>query len=325
MITEESRLGTLQQAIELAGRAPSLHNSQPWLFRLGPRQVELYADHRRWLPSTDTDQRDLLLSCGAALHHLRIALAVAGVHTTVHRLPDPNDPKHLATVELDTSTALDAQRELATAIPDRRSDRRPFSHWPIPEAFQRQLTERASEQGGLLRVITDAWARGVLVAAIHQAATAQDQVPGYRSELESWTGREGDDGIPRANLLRTMPAPVESSRAFGVGDIETTIEERPEDATLMVLGSTSDDPLSQLRAGEAMSAVLLQATQLGLAGCPLSQPLEIGATRKILQDQVLGGTLSPEIVFRFGWAPAGEPLPPTPRRPVSDIIELLPS
>ena len=69
-----------------------------------------------------------------------------------------------------------------------------------------------------------------------------------------------------------------------------------------------------------MSAVLLEATRQGLGNCPLSQPLEVGSTRETLQNDVLGGTLSPQVVLRIGWAQE-DPLPPTPRRPVEEIIE----
>ena len=68
---------TVRAAIELASRAPSVHNSQPWRWMVGPHSVHLYADLRRWLPATDADGRDLVVSCGAALHHLRVALAAA--------------------------------------------------------------------------------------------------------------------------------------------------------------------------------------------------------------------------------------------------------
>ena len=111
----------------------------------------------------------------------------------------------------------------------------------------------------------------------------------------------------------------------GTEGIETVETGEPEAPTLMVLGTASDDRLSQLRAGEALSAVLLQAAHFGLATSPLSQPLEIGATRQILQDDVLDGTLSPQIVLRLGWAPADSPLPPTPRRPAAEIIDPLPT
>lgn len=89
----------------------------------------------------------------------------------------------------------------------------------------------------------------------------------------------------------------------------------------MVLGTTSDGPLSQLRAGEALSAVLLDATELGLAACPLSQPFEVGRTRTLIRDELFGGTLAPQLVLRVGWAPTGPALPPTPRRPVDQAID----
>jgi hypothetical protein len=87
--------------------------------------------------------------------------------------------------------------------------------------------------------------------------------------------------------------------------------------------TTSDDPLSQLRAGEALSAVLLHATDLGLATCPLSQPLEIPATRRAIRDEILDGTLCPQLVLRIGWA-CGPPLPATPRRSQLDVVDQLP-
>jgi hypothetical protein len=107
--------------------------------------------------------------------------------------------------------------------------------------------------------------------------------------------------------------------------IEQADSGEPDGAVLLVLGTASDDPLSQLRAGEALSAVLLHATEVGLAtSCPLSQPLEVGTSRVVLRAEVLDGTVSPQLVLRVGWAPIGPPLPPTPRRPIDDTIERLP-
>jgi hypothetical protein len=56
----------------------------------------LYADRTRHLVDTDPDQRDLIISCGAALHHLRVALAAAGLAASVDHLPNPDDSDHLA-------------------------------------------------------------------------------------------------------------------------------------------------------------------------------------------------------------------------------------
>ena len=82
----------LNDALVRAVRAPSVHNSQPWRWRVGPHGVDLYTDATRRLPRTDPDGRDQVMSCGAALHHLLVALADAGQGARVRRIPDPARP-----------------------------------------------------------------------------------------------------------------------------------------------------------------------------------------------------------------------------------------
>jgi nitroreductase len=319
MIIDRVDARTVQGAVELALRAPSIHNSQPWRWEVGEHTVHLFADPTRWLPTTDADGRDLVVSCGAALHHLRVALAAAGLHTTVARVPDSTEDDRLATVELRPGDVSDADLALASRITQRRSDRRPFADWPVPADFLHRLERAASDLGAILRVIDDDWARGELVTAIREAAEAQAEMPEYRAELAAWTGRRtGDSGIPAANLPGEPAQRVETTREFSPGDLEMISRPGPDPAALAVLGTASDDTLSRLRAGEALSAVLLQAAALGLGSCPLSQPLEIGSTRSMLRDRVLGGTLSPQIVIRLGWPPVDAPLPATPRRPYQE-------
>jgi nitroreductase len=92
-----------------------------------------------------------------------------------------------------------------------------------------------------------------------------------------------------------------------------------------MIATSSDNTLSRLRAGEATSAALLTATRLRLAACPMSQPLEIGQTRRVLRDEVLDGAAEPQLLLRLGWATtAAEPLPFTPRRNLGDVLGDLP-
>ncbi|MGY2002678.1 hypothetical protein [Blastococcus sp. SYSU DS1024] len=132
MLTTRLDRTTVRAAVALANRAPSVHNSQPWRWRIGTSSIHLFADPDRALPITDPQQRGLIISCGAALHHLRVALLATGSASQVHRLPDPARPDHLAAVELSPAQPTADDLALAQAIENRRSDRRVFSTWPVP-------------------------------------------------------------------------------------------------------------------------------------------------------------------------------------------------
>jgi len=317
---------TVRSALSLAAAAPSVHNSQPWRWVVGPHTVRLYADLARWLPATDTRGRDMIVSCGAALHHARVALAAAGLASSVHRMPDIDEPDHLAVLHLHPRTADDTDLTLAAAIMRRRTDRRPFTDWEVPAAFVDELSERAADHGAQLRPVTGARSRARLIEAMQVAAAAQESNVAYLAEHASWNGRYADvEGIPSVDLVRDAVASGGATvRRFSDGFIGQPSDGEPDGALLTVLATASDDPLSQLRAGEALSAVLLHATDLGLATCPLSQPLEVASSRRVVQDDVLGGTAAPQLVLRVGWAPLGTPLRPTPRRMIDDMIKQLP-
>ncbi|GAA1331616.1 Acg family FMN-binding oxidoreductase [Saccharothrix algeriensis] len=318
--------GTIRAAVALACRAPSVHNTQPWRWRIGDRSVHLHADPTRAIPATDPRGADLLLSCGAALHHLRVALAGLGWRAVAHHLPNPAEPDHLAAVEFARHEPTGTEVALAAAIPRRRTDRRRYSTWDVPDAVSLLLEQRATEHDAVLRHITGSRTRFELATAIEQAAARQDADPAYRWELRLWSGRHADsDGVPAANAPSGVPRHGDLRlREFPGGLlVDEPSGEREEDgALLLVLGTSSDDRLSTLRAGEAMSAVLLEATAAGLAACPLSQPLEVAATRDRVRDEVLDGLLSPQVVLRVGWAAFGaDPLLATPRRPLGEVVE----
>jgi nitroreductase len=318
--------GTIAAAVALACRAPSVHNTQPWRWRVADRSVHLYADPSRQLPATDPRGADLLLSCGAALHHLRVALAALGWRAIVHRLPNPAEPDHLAAVEFARREPTDADVAMAAAIPRRRTDRRRYSSWSVPSAVLILLAERAVDEGATVHEVTGSRDRFDLATAIGRAAALQDADPAYRAETRRWSGGHADvDGVPAANAPSGLPQHGDVQlREFPGGElVDQRVDEWEDDgASLLVLGTSSDDRLSLLRAGEAMSAVLLEATAAGLATCPLSQPFEITETRDRIRTEVLDGTSYPQILLRVGWAAFNaDPLPPTPRRPVADLVD----
>ncbi|CAN5865316.1 nitroreductase family protein [soil metagenome] len=315
---------TIRAALALAVRAPSIHNSQPWLWRVGDESVHLYADTDRHLPHTDPAQRDLLLSCGVALQHFTVALAALGWQTHVHRLPNPAEPDHLASVEIYGSGGSEQEIALAAAIPRRRTDRRWYSSWPVPRGDIALMASRAARSGVTLRRVEfPNQLSNVVAAAMHRHA----EDAGYLSELSQWSGRYGAvAGVP----ARNTPAPAGHSdfpaRMFANPALpQARGTQALDDAgVLLALGTATDDALAVLRAGEATGTVLLTATALGLSSCPLTEPLEIDDTRETVRAMVLGGDGFPQMLLRVGWAPLNaDPLPATPRRPLAEVLQRL--
>jgi hypothetical protein len=314
-------------ATEHALLAPSVHNTQPWKWRVSTDAVELYADPDRHLVGTDPDSRDLVISCGAALHHLRVALAAAGIAVAVERLPDPEDRTLLAVVRIVDGPIDENAAALAGAIGDRRSDRRAFAPDPAHPAQLRLLTERAADEDVRLVPVLSDEARARLATVLGEAARTERAAPGYAAELALWSNRYpgSHDGVPiHSRTSRGAGPETVGLRQFPTGGLRqvaqplTTVS---DGATLMVLTTTGDGPGDWLRAGEATSAALLVATRIGLATTVLSQAAEVPDTRRKLAGVVLRVPEHAQLVLRVGRTPAGAAtLPPTPRRPLSAVL-----
>ncbi len=313
---------TTARVLATAGRAPSLHNAQPWRFRTGADHVELRADPARRLPVADPTDRELRIGCGAALYSLRLALAGAGIRPLVTRLPDPSDPQLLAVVRRGAAMPpTPEQRRLLEAVPRRHTNRRPFSDVPVPAPARTALTRAAYEEGAWLQLVTDPDDLAVLGRLAREAHARQSAGPAFVAEMAAWTGRHGghDDGVP-ASAGGPLPAPNHPwvTRDFGGPAHPQPAPAAFESAPLIaVLTSHLDGPRDDLRAGEALARVLLTATAEGLSASPVSQLVEVPDVRERVRRS-LARDRPPQVVLRLGH---GVPVPATPRRPAADLVD----
>ena len=310
--------------VEQATRAPSIHNTQPWRFALHADTIELWTDPTRGLKVLDPTGRGRHISCGAALLHARVAAAAAGYATTVTVLPDPAEPTHLADLELHQTQSGAAETELAAAIASRHTSREPFSDEPIAEDIVGELRQAAAAEGAWLRIIDtpeDATAVAVLLAHADEVQAAD---PAYVAELRQWTQRgDSGDGIPASAVPHTAPA--ERGSNYRLRDFVADREPDPssphepppvERPLVAVLGTTDDDVHSWIAAGQALGRLLLTATAHGVTASPLTQALEIPATRARLASE-LGVIGHPQMLLRLGYGRSGAS---TPRRPIEDVL-----
>ncbi|WP_280477600.1 Acg family FMN-binding oxidoreductase [Nocardia asiatica] len=316
---------TVVAAIESACRAPSVHNSQPWRWEFDGAELRLYRDDDRLLVSADPQGRQLVISCGAVLHHLRTVLAARGWHTDTQRLPgSAGRPGLLAGVRFrawpDPPPGVLTR---AAAIERRRTDRLPMNP---PHRFGelvhtvRMLTSPHDVEVDVL----DDSARPLLAAASERAAAARHYDMDYQTELHWWTGHSfTTEGVPRTALVSDAEAArVPIARSFPSAPHSQRRGELEDQARLLVLSSTGDTVADWLHTGEALSALLLECTAEGLATCALTHITELPTARKAI-DSVLTRAGVPQVIIRVGVAPAEpEPSPPTPRRPVGEILTI---
>ncbi|HEU5036597.1 MAG TPA: hypothetical protein VFT70_06325 [Nocardioides sp.] len=306
-----------RQVVDFARRAPSIHNTQPWLWRARGSRLELYADRTRQLPVTDPDGRNLLISCGAALEYARVAAAALGWPADT----EPGDPRltdHLATLRLRPGRSTPADRDAYDVLRHRYTDRRRFTSWPIPTERLDRLTRTGDVPGMSVVPVTTSAGRIRVELVAREAHTLEQTLPGYGEEQRSWIERGSMDGVPAAVLPTDQHRDRRPSRYDGNGP-GSSDDIRSTDGVL-VLCSTEDGPEAWLRTGELLCRVWVRASQEGLSVVPLSQPVEIDRTRETLQE-ILGGGLCPQLVVRVGWQEiARSQLPPTPRRPLSEVL-----
>ncbi|WNV84798.1 Acg family FMN-binding oxidoreductase [Umezawaea sp. Da 62-37] len=299
-------------AIGTASLAPSVRNSQPWRFRLLPDRIELHADPVHALPVTDPTGRELRLSCGAALFTLRLALKSFGVRPLVTLLPDTAAPGLLATVRLGGRVELtDETRELLSVVPGRHTNRLPFAEVAVPVAHGQALVRAAELERSWLHIVSDQVERARLRYFVARADRLQKADPAVVAELAAVTDAAG-----------SASAPLRSHDEWWLGAAPPVLdgalgEDREPEPLVVVLNSHYEGPLGELLAGQALQRVLLTATTLGLSTSFLAQPIEVGSVRAELRRS-LGGSLVPQTVLRIGY---GTPAPPTPRRPVSDLLD----
>jgi hypothetical protein len=273
----------------------------------------------------DRSRREALIGCGAALHHLKVAMAAGGWRTHVDQFPNPNDPDQLASLEFTPMDHVtEGHRRRANAILMRRSDRLPFSVPTDWESFEPLLRNVIDTNAVRLDALPDEL-RPQLAEASQLSASLRLYDSAYHAEVGWWTGPfRAADGIPYSSLVSAAEGDrVDVGRLFPVTRRGERRPEIPEDhAKILLLSTQSDEPADALACGEALSAALLECTMAGFATCTLTHITEVRTTREMV-TALMGYDCVPQVLIRVGVAPVIENLPPfSPRRQVDDVFRV---
>ncbi len=320
-----TRSEQLKFLLNYAVLAPSGHNSQPWRFKISGDEVELYADRTRALPVVDPDDRELIMSCGAALLHLRVAMRHFGYKSIVRAFPDFSEPDLLAFIRLGSRhepSSMD--HRLFDAIKERRTNRLPFAQRRVPEPDLQACETAVQDEGAHLHVLRDVHAREALVDLIAEGDRIQGRDKRFRRELAAWihpNRSKSHDGIPGyaqgvSTVLSYAGPFVIRTFDWGEGRAAHDRQLAQGSPALMILTTRMDNPIAWLEAGQGLARLLLAAQDAGLSASFLNQPIEVPRLRPRVAE-LIDSTDHPQLILRMGY---GKRLRPTPRRPVREVL-----
>lgn len=303
----------LQFLLSYAILAPSSHNSQPWKFNVSGDEIRLYADKTRWLKVADADQRELHISLGCALENLLVAAEHFGYGYNVTYFPGDEDL--VAVVKLTPDGQLSRDSSLFNAILARHTNRKLYENRSIPESALQMLPNRSTGDNLQLYLTSDPKTISRFVDLVVQADRIQYGNPDYRSELGFWLGQGvmGPTGI-QAKIAQLYVVLLDA----GSGQIKMDAKLVNSTPVLGFISSKENDRISQVKAGQLFERVWLTAEAEGIRLQPMSQALEVPATKAELTALTSEKGLYPQQAFRLGYAEPEEEH--TPRRPVAEVI-----
>ncbi|GAB7051619.1 Acg family FMN-binding oxidoreductase [Catenuloplanes indicus] len=312
--TTRTAATVLAEAAATAGFAPSVHNTQPWRWRVLPDALELYAVPERKVLSIDPAGRLLTVSVGAALHHAVVALEALGLTASVERFDGPELLARItpsAPCEV-TPAAMRRVQHLRT----RRTDRRPTRDEAVAPADLTALQRIVADHGVQLHLLVDDQVYE-LAAAAGRAVEVAVRDPFVQHELDFWKAKT----LPAESLPETPVQSTVPNRDFGEHGRLPIGEGHDNFASYGVIFGPDDEPRTWLRAGEALSAAWLAAAERGIGVLPLSGVIEVDVTRTALR-MTLAELGYPYLVVRLGLPDTEHAGPPaTPRMPAAQLID----
>jgi hypothetical protein len=296
--------------------APSVWNTQPWRMQVDDARIRLFADPHRAMPVTDPDQRAMLVSVGAALENMLIALRAYGLQPAVTPFPDDGSGA-TAIVSWTPATGGLRDRLLFSAIPERRTNRHDFDGRGIYSQNRATLAAQVTsdlklhwiEEHDRIRALAD------LVADASEAEThdrrAQREIWGWLRFGDPDARRHGDGvtvealdyGVVPRLLAGSYFDPNSAFLRFGAQSAGRKAHAGVRSAgALALMTAPAPGRAAWLGAGQAYQRLALRATTLGIAQQILNAPIAVERFRGDLLRAFGAPGEDPVALIRLGHA-----------------------
>ncbi len=312
------------QMVSYAVKAPSGHNTQPWLFELQSDKIIISPNFEKTLPAVDANNRELFMSLGCATENLCLAASALQYHTKVEV-----DSTGNILVYLEKSAKI-ASNPLFEQIEKRQTNRSKYNRTKIPEETisnilqQTQTTENKIYAWGKNTTEFD-----LLTDFVLQGNLLQMNDKAFKEELLSWIrfnkkhAENTNDGISYAVMgAPNLPKPI--TKFFvklalkAKTQNKTDLKNINSSSHLLLLTSQENDIASWIETGRILQRLLLTLTQNDIAVAYLNQPCEEEKLNEKMQTQLPIDRQKPQILLRIGYAKS---MPYSKRKKLMEVLK----
>ena len=307
----------------MATLAANGHNTQPWRFRLDDGQISILPDFTRRTEIVDPDDHHLFVSLGCAAENLGIAAGATGRAAEV-AIKAGDEPR----IDIALSGTAARPEPLYEAIPLRQSTRSDYDGQPLSADDMALLEAAAQEDGVSVLFFTDTADRDAIADFVIAGNSAQMDDPAFVQELHDWLRFSPERAVEMGDGLFSACSgnPVVPDwigkrmfRAFFTKEAENQkyADHIRSSAGVAVFAGDRDNPEHWIKVGRSFERFALQATALGIRNAHINQPAEDVSLRPEFAAWLGMPGVRPDLVIRFGRAPA---MPMSLRRPASEVL-----
>ncbi len=309
--------------VEQAIKAPSGHNTQPWIFKMNDKSIEIHPNLDKSLPVVDFDNRELFVSLGCTTENLCIAASFKGYETDISI-----NKEGTITIGLQRSPTV-IPNSLFDQIAIRQTNRSIYNGKIIPKETIGKLKAIPVEPGIKIHF----YGAGTkefddISAYIYSGNAIQMRDKSFQEELKNWMRynkkhqNETNDGLSYAvfgapNLPKFIVKPI-MSRAINEKSQNKGDREKLQSSSHLVLLTTQNNTIEEwINLGRVLERVLLQSTAMGMAHSYFNQPNEIRELAVQMAKSLQLSGEHPTILIRLGY---GEKMPYSKRKDIREVM-----
>ncbi|MCC8154172.1 MAG: nitroreductase [Tannerellaceae bacterium] len=309
--------------IEQAVKAPSGHNTQPWLFRINDDNIQILPNYDKSLPIVDPDNRELFISLGCAAENLLIAASQKRYDTDLN-ISDEG----IITIHLKKDDTV-RPNMLFDQVAIRQTNRSVYNERIISSDTIRLLESVFDASGVKVYFYKNGTPEFSSIADyVIEGNMLQMQDKAFTDELKSWMRfnkrhqNATNDGLSYAafgapNLPLFIGKPIISGHLNAKSQNKGDRKKIASSSHFALLTITTNTPEEWVQLGITMERFLLKTTELGIVHAYMNQPNEISELSGAMTEALNISGEYPVILFRIGY---GEKLPYSKRKDIGEVI-----